>query len=396
VSAAGTAFAQTPTLTLDAAFERALAQAPGLKASEQAQIAAEAGVRQADRQPNPTLDIEAENFAGGDRYQSFDRAETTLSLTQRLEFGGDRAARTQLAAAEVAAARASGGVRHQDLRHDLELAYLAAQKAGAELQVARDRAALAAEIVTTVDRRVQAARDPLLAGTRAKALLAEAEIAVEMARQTETAAKARLASFWNGDLSFDIDLATFDRPAAVVTRELASPELALAVVQEERAAAAIAVEAARGEQDPTISAGLRYFHETDEAALVVGLSIPLPLWDRNDGAVARAQAERSRLHYETEALRRNLLREADTARAQMAIARSEVDAIDARLLPMADEALGQARQGYNAGGFSYLDVLDAQRILVNARLQRISALHAYHTARVALARLTGAYAADIQ
>jgi cobalt-zinc-cadmium efflux system outer membrane protein len=396
IAAAGTAFAQTPTLTLDAAFERALSEAPGLKASEQARLGAEAGVRQADRQPNPTLDIEAENFAGGDRYQSFDRAETTLSLSQRLEFGGDRAARTQLAAAEVAAARAGGSVRRQDIQHDVELAYLAAQKAGAELQVARDRATLAAEIVATVDRRVQAARDPLLAGARAKALLAETEIALEMARQAELAAKARLASFWGGDQAFSVDLTPFDRPAGGDAGDIASPELALAMAQEERAAAAIAVETARGEQDTTVSAGLRYFHETDEAALVVGVSIPLPLWDRNDGAVARAQAERSRLRYETEALRRNLQREADTARRQMAIALSEVEAIDARLLPMADEALALARQGYNAGGFSYLDVLEAQRILVNARLQRISALHAYHTARVALARLTGAYAADAQ
>jgi outer membrane protein, heavy metal efflux system len=400
IAAAGAAFAQAPpsdALSLDAAFERALGDAPGLRAAEQARVGAEAGVQQADRAPNPTLDFGAENFAGGKQYQSFDRAETTLSLSQRLEWGGDRVARTQLAAAEVAAARATGGVRRQDILHDVEMAYLAAQKAGAELQVALNRAALAREIVETVDRRVKAARDPLLAGTRSRALLAEAEIAVESARQVERAAKARLASFWGGDGDFSLDLALFEQPAiGSGAGEVASPELALALAREGRAEAEIAVESARGSQDPTVSAGLRYFHETDEAALVVGVSIPLPLWDRNDGAVARAEAERSRLRYETEAIRRNIQREADTARSQMAIARAEVEAIDARLLPMADEALAQARQGYNAGGFSYLDVLEAQRILVEARLQRISALHSFHTARVTLARLTGGYTAGAQ
>jgi outer membrane protein, heavy metal efflux system len=400
IAAAGAALAQAPaseTLSLDAAIERALRDAPVLKATEQARIGAEASVRQANRRPNPTLDFGAENFAGGDRYASFDRAETTLSLSQRLEVGGDRAARTQLAAADVAAARATRGVRRQDILHDVELAYLAAQKAGVELQVAIDRAALAREIVETVERRVKAARDPLLAWARAKSLLAEADIGVESARQTERATKARLASFWGGDGDFSLDLALFEQPAGDSgAGETASPYLALALAEEGRAEAAIAVERARGRQDSTVSAGLRYFHETDEAALVVGVSIPLPLWDRNEDARARAEAERSRRRYETEALRRDLEREADTARSQMAIARAEVEAIDTRLLPAAGEALVQARQGYNAGGFSYLDVLEAQRILVLARLQRISALHSFHTARVTLARLTGGYTAGAQ
>lgn len=77
----------------------------------------------------------------------------------------------------------------------------------------------------------------------------------------------------------------------------------------------------------------------------------------------------------------------------MSISRAEIEAIDQRLLPSAEEALAFARQGYNSGGFSYLDVLDAQRIVVQARLQRISAFHSYHSARVALARLTSAYGA---
>jgi outer membrane protein, heavy metal efflux system len=124
----------------------------------------------------------------------------------------------------------------------------------------------------------------------------------------------------------------------------------------------------------------------------VGFSIPLGFSDQNDAAISRAHAETSRLRFEGEALRRNIEREANTARSQMEIARAEVEAIDARLLPSAEQALAYAREGYNAGGFSYLDVLDAQRLVVQARLQRNSALHAFHSARVALARLTGAYA----
>ena len=396
IVATGEAHAQAPaqaTLTLQDAFTRALADAPAIQASDMARLAAEAGARQADRAPNPTLDITAENLFGSGLYSGIDRAETTFALSQRLEWGEDRQARTSLAAADIGVARAGGDVRRQDLLYEVELAYLGAQKAEADLQVALERAGVAREVVATVQRRVDAARDPLMAGAKAQAVLAEAEINVENARRISEGARARLASFWGGDVSFIVDAAAFGGARATpLTGQLASPELALASAEAERAAAAVGVERSRAEQDPTVSGGFRYFHETDEVALVVGFSIPLGVNDRNNGGIARAEAERSRLRLEGEALRRNIEREASSARSQMEIAQAEVDAIDTRLLPVAEKALAYARDGYNAGGFSYLDVLDAQRLLVEARLQRNSALHSYHSARVTLARLTGAYA----
>jgi len=221
----------------------------------------------------------------------------------------------------------------------------------------------------------------------------DAEIDVENARRISEGAKMRLASFWSGDTKFSVDTVAYSKAITpVLPTRLGSPELALAEAEVNKAAAVVGVERARAERDPTISGGFRYFQETGEVALVVGVSIPLAFSGQNDGAIARAHAEISRLRFEGEALRRNIEREANTARSQMEIARAEVEAIDARLLPSAQQALAYAREGYNAGGFSYLDVLDAQRLVVRARLQRNSALHAFHSARVALARLTGAHA----
>jgi outer membrane protein, heavy metal efflux system len=395
--AAGAAVAQeaaAPVLRLEEAFERALRNAPGLDASQHALRAAEAGVRQADRAINPTIEFGAENLGGWSAYQGIDRTETTLSIGQTLERGGDREARTQLAGTGVRAAQADRALRQQDLMFAVETAYIAAQVADANLAVANDRLAVAKEIVATVDRRVQAARDPLMAASRSQALLADAEIAVTSAKLSVEAARHQLASYWGGDVAFTVDLSGFSAlapGAAAPAGAAASPEIARARVEEERADAAIAVERAKARPDPTVSAGVRYFNEYDEAALVVGVTIPLTWWDNNSGAVDRAEAERSKLRLETEAVRRNIEREVNSAAAQMDIARSEVAAIDARLLPVAQQALTRAREGYSAGAFSYLDVLDAQRVLVEARLQRNSALGSYHRARATLARLTGAY-----
>jgi cobalt-zinc-cadmium efflux system outer membrane protein len=392
IVAAGEAQAQPP-LTLPEALARAADDAPAMKAADQARLSAEAGVRQANRMPNPSLDITAENLLGSGLYSGIDRAETTFGLSQKLEWGKDQQARTGLAASAVNVARARGNVRRQDLMHEVALAYLAAQKAEADLEVTLARVGVANEIVATVRRRVEAARDPLMAGAKAQAVLAEAEIGAEAVRRTGEGAKARLASFWGGDAAFAVEVASFVGLGPDEARNAASnPELALVETETERASAAIAVERARSQQDPVVSAGFRYFHETDEAALVVGVSIPLTFWDNSDGAIAQAEAERSRLRFETEAVRRNLEREVNSTRSQIAIARAEVEAIGSRLLPAAEQALALARQGYSAGGFSYLDVLDAQRLVVDAQLRRNSALFSYHSAHVALDRLTGAYA----
>ena len=393
--AAGPAVAQqatAPVLRLDQAIARALADAPAMQAFDEARRAADAGVQQADRSLNPTLSLGAENLGGWSSYQWVGRAETTLSFSQTLEMGGDREARTRLARSGVKAVEADAAVGRQDLYFAIENAYVAAQVAAANRVVANERLAVVKEIVQAVERRVQAARDPLMAASRSQTLLADAEIATESARLVYEAARRELASYWSGDANFEVDLQAF----TVITKPVqpgveANPDLARARAAQEQAGAAIGVEQARARPDPTVSAGVRYFSEFDEAALVVGLSIPLIWADNNSGAIQRAEADRAKLRFEGEALRRNIEREVASALAQVEIAFAEVDAINARLLPAAEQALSRARDGYAAGAFSYLDVLEAQRVLVEARLQRNSALGSYHRARAALARLTGAY-----
>lgn len=394
-AAYGQAPQQGPTLDLEGAFARALGDTPVLRVSEAAREAAEAGVRQAGRGINPSIDFMLENALGTGLYQGIDRTEATLSFSQTLEWGGDREARTQLAVRQGAKVKAAGDIAQQDLLYEVEIAYVDAQRAVAELRVAEERLALAREVAATVQRRVEAARDPLLASSRSNTLVAEAQIAVENARLAEQSARERLASFWSGASDFQIDTSSFDGALnLVLPSDSVAPEVAAARAALGEAEARIAVERARATLDPTVSAGLRYFQDGSEAAFVVGFSIPLGINDDNSAAIARASAETSRARLEVEVLERNIQRQVSTSRSQMAIAAKEVAAIDSSLIPSAQEAVERARAGYDQGGFSYLDVLDAQRVLTNARLQRVSALASYHRARTALKRLLGGFSAD--
>ncbi len=389
----GEAAAQAPlaSLTREDAIARALDDDPGVDAADSARLGAEAGARQAGRWANPTLDILRENVSGSGPYQGSDRAETTYSLRQPLQLGGDRSARRRLAERELDTARVGAGVRRADLIEEVEHAFIDAQAAEAALAVAEERLTVARELAAAVDRRVRAARDPLMAGSRAEARLAEAEVEAEAARHTAIATRARLATYWGGDGNFTLERASFE---VLVARETdasdRAPDLALADAAAASAAAQVDVERARAIPDLDLQAGWRQFSERDETALVFGMSVPLQIWDRNSSGVARARAESARAGYERAARERALTREQSMLATQADTARREVEALDARIIPASARALAQAREGYAMGGFSHIDVLDAQRALVEARLRRISALRTFHRAEASIARLGGA------
>lgn len=330
-ASAGEALAQAdrPLLTREEALSRALEDDPGVDAADAARGAADANVRGAGRLANPTLDVLQENVSGSGIYSGAERAETTYSLRQPLELGGDRGARRRIAEREQDAAEIGARLRRLDLIEEVVHAYIDAQATTAALAVAEDRLSVARELAAAVDRRVRAARDPLMAGSRARARLAEAEVEAEAASRAAVAARLRLASYWGGEADFRIDFSSFEQLSAP-SEETAPADLALSQTQAARAEAQLDLERARRIPDVELQAGWRQFSETDDTAMVFGLSVPLPIWDRNEASVARARAERDRAQYEHLARERSLQRTVATLRAQVDTSRLEAEALDQR------------------------------------------------------------------
>jgi cobalt-zinc-cadmium efflux system outer membrane protein len=389
--------AQEAPLTREAALERALADDPNVAAADATERAAEANVRQAGRWSNPTLEVTRENFEGSGVYAGSERAETTYALRQALELGGDRSARRAIAESDRDLARVGAGLRRLDVIEEVEHAFIDAQAAAAARVVAEERLAVARELAEAVNRRVQAARDPFMAGSRAQARLAEAEIEAESARRAAISARERLATYWSGAGGFGVELTSFERLSEVSPDALqgAIPDARLAEAQQGRAEAQLRLERARQIPNVDLQAGLREFGETDETALVVGVALPLQIWDRNSDNIARARAERDRAGHQREAFSRAAARQRATLMNQLDTARLEVEGLNARVIPSSEEALRFARDGYARGAFSYIDVLEAQRALTEARLRRIASLRSYHRALASLERLAGVNAEEI-
>jgi outer membrane protein, heavy metal efflux system len=398
VLSAAPAMAQTQApLTLADAIARAIESDPGLRAAGSAVDAALGGARQARVRPNPTLDLEVENFGGQGDLRGSAKAETTFAISQEFEFAGQRSARMRFADRELHGAELDRVLRGLDLIRDVQLAYFTALAADELVAIEEERLSTAQALNAAVQRRVSAARDPLMAGARAQAGLSEARIALSRAEAEANSARIRLSSYWGGDDRFSLIRAAFEPPLspdhahAPPTDE--SPDIARLTTERDRGEAMARLERSLSYKNPTLSLGYRRFEDRNgDGAVVAGLSMPLGVSDRNQGNVARAQAERERAAYDLEAGRRTLARAYATLDRAIATDLNAVRATENEVIPQAQRALALAQDGYNRGAFSYLDVLEAQRALSDARQRRVDSLRSYYANEAAIDRLTARFA----
>jgi cobalt-zinc-cadmium efflux system outer membrane protein len=389
--------AHAEPLPLSQALTRALRADPTRLAFTARQDAARAAERQASRKPNPTLGLEVEDFAGTGAYGLIDRTQATVSYQQIEERGGKRQARAAVARGEAAVAKARREVAVLDLLHEVELAWIEAAAAESRTRVAQERLGLAERTATEVGRRVRAARDPLFAGARAQAQLAEARLALDQAKAEAEAARRRLSAYWDGGGDFEIDPRWIEDLAPADGLAAAPAPVDLAVGEAERAAAEarIALEKAKAVQDPTWRAGVRYLNDGGDVAFVVGGSIPLARHDTNQDAVVRARAERTAAEADLAATRTLAERHIARLQASLAIRASEARRLEAEILPAQAQTVDLVRDGFNRGGFSYLDVIEAQKALIDTKTRRLAVLAAFQRDHAELARLTGEHAALI-
>lgn len=383
-------------LTLEDAILRALNAAPGLRASQEAVHAASAGVRQAGMRPNPELGLEAENIAGSGALNGLDAGEYTLSISQRFE-RGKRGARKALARSDLNLARHGQDRTRLGLIFTAQTAYIEASSAQAAFENAVAREAVAQNLEAIVRQRVERARDPSATLHQATLETFEATAERDQSRRALDLAKQQLTSLWGTpSADFRLDSTGFSRLTDDNTDTTAegdkfSPQLALARAGVARAEAAVKLERARAKQDPTISIGVRHFQIDDEVAGLVSFSMPLALFDTNRGNIDRAHAQRRQAEWEAADARRAFERRHLTLRETLAAARADALSVKSKLIPAAEKSLDAARQGYEAGAFSYLGVLDAERVLRDLKAREVTAFKKFHMTRADLNHLLARY-----
>lgn len=384
-----------PLITLEEAINRAIQASPRLKSFQSKVDAARGSEEQAGYWQNPEIEFEAENVAGSGQYSGTDSGEFTYGLSQTLEIGGKRDARVNAARSSREAADARLLAERANLVLRVKEAYSKTMTEAEHVELAVEQERLAKDVMDTVIERINAAAEPEIQFAKAEVAYTTSIINREQVENKLRIAKEKLLALWNeDDLIGQLDHKHFyylERPSPIQLYQKRMENLpdihrySYLIAEKD---SLIDFEKAQNIPDPSFSLGVRDIREQDEQALLFGISIPIPVFNQNSGNISRAMAEKREV--ESDKLEAELLLKQELVEnwQEWKSSYSEADRLKTKLIPAAEKAFKLAREGYELGRFPYLEVLDAQRTLFDAKEQYYESLKRHHIARARVERLT--------
>jgi outer membrane protein, heavy metal efflux system len=408
---ASLALAQTapPIWTLDDALAALLRSSPELDEARARERAAHADIAQAGLLPNPELQASLGNLplranAGpGGNGGGFSRnAVASVALSQPLEAGGKREKRVAAATSRAAAARASFGDALRLARFEVSRAFWTAVTAKAKRALAEEIRLRYAETIRISRARFQAddisAADLdkiVLEGARQENDLADARTAFSVAVQ-ELLRIAGAGAPPEVDVAGELAAPAAPTPALDALVKLAVAHRAdLAVARERVETARRDLALARAQAIPDVTIGASYTHSQgviagdnpDTLGFTVGL--PLPLFSRNQGEVAKARIELDAATRAVEAAEDRARREIAGALARLGAAEEKARRYDEGVLARARRALDVAEKAYRDGATGLLALLEAERTFIQLRGDALDTQLELRTARLELERAAG-------
>lgn len=373
-------------LTLSDAIARAMQTNPELAVASREREAITGVQVQAAVRPNPSISTFVEDTRSATR-------QTTVQLNQPLELGNKRAARISAADARYDLAAAELARKRSDVRAAVMAAFY-------EVLVAQERATLTASTLelaqgarNAAGKRVQAGKISPVEETKSRLAESNVRIELELARSQLNASRKRLSALWGqgtpdyNRVAGEIEHLPVIAGLESLTRQLEqAPAIQRARVEIEQRNAVVGVERSKRVPDLTLSVGARRDEEMGLNQAVLGLSIPIPVFDRNQGNLQEALIRTDKARDELLALQVQLTALLQSAYERYLAARQESTTLQDGILPDARQNYDAAVRGFEFGKFGFLDVLDAQRTLFQARFQYLNALQRAHQS---IAELTG-------
>ena len=381
--------ASAQTLTLESALQSAFAGNPDLAAAQWEIDIAQGGRQQAGLIPNPVASWDAEDTRRSTR-------TTTVKLSQTLELGGKRGARIEVASRAQDAAAQELEQRRNLLRAEVIDGFYGALWAQERLELAQRSMALAERGLVIANGRVTAGKASPVEATRAQVEVSQIRLERSRAEIGVSDAYRRLAAITgSATIGFErVEAGAVNTPALPSATQLlarleSTAELRLAQLQIQQRDAGLGLEKAQRIPDLDVSIGSQYDASVRERVNLVGVSMPIPLFNRNQGNVLAASRRADQARDLRNATELRLRTETRQALDLWATANSEVRAFNQVILPAAQSAVDSATRGFEMGKFNFLDVLDAQRTLIAARTQYLAALAQATDAWVRIERIYG-------
>jgi cobalt-zinc-cadmium efflux system outer membrane protein len=401
-------FAEPQRLALPQVLEISIQNNGELKSFREEKGIRDAGKIRAGLLPNPTLDLEG---ATGALTGSSGENSLSVGVSQEFFLANRRDRRLTVAERELETYRWQLADRERVLSEEVKTAFYDAMLAEQRLDLTDRSIALNRQLLEVTKDRLAAGDIPELEMNLVKVELARSEgtrIEIERALLQDRARLFALMGLAPGEspaIAGALDKDTSLTMSLVELKQLAlgrRPDLKALETEKSKGDADIAL--ARAEGVPSLTAGLFYSHEqrTDATGtgeenvrdnlLGIRLSLPLPLFDRNQAGIQEARARRNSTESRMAAAARAVERQVEIACASFLNAEKVLSLYRSDIIPQLEENLKLTQEAYRLGEVGILAVIQEQKKFFEVSDGYLTALHARQTA---LARLESAVATDI-
>jgi len=368
-------------LTLADALRLAAERNPTFAAARNAVEIAQADRVDARLRPNPAFTFDSVGRPPGSNPPSLDDHEYLLRFDQEIETAGRRRLRTQAADAAIKVARADAANQLRQLELEVRRAYFQAVLAKADHEVAQATLKEIDNVITLNRARFKSGE---ISGAEVRRVEVERLRFVDDVFAAELAlrnAKSAILAILNAPtLGEDFDpveplVGPGGEGATLVATLLPASLLNRTTAQQQALTSRADIQAARSEEmradtvtrlqralrTPNITVGGGYSHLGGLNTFAFGVTVPLPLVNRNQGRIARAEAERRQAANRTAAALAQVSLDVQQALNGLEINRARVAYIEREYLKRAQESRDIVLASYRLGTANLIDFLDAQR-----------------------------------
>ncbi|MFH1862625.1 MAG: TolC family protein [bacterium] len=384
------------TLSIRQAVSLAREFHPNMKSAAAALSASRGEFWTAISPPPPTVGVEYEGVPKGlnpDRY-----AERRMGINQELEFPLKYLWRGTRARSEINRARAESRAILLDIEMAVRLEYVETWATAERVRLLEESAILAETYAQQSKRREELGEIAPLEARRAQVEALQVRRELERERRNHQAAVARLTRLTGRDLKDVILVAPM---ASAIIDTLAIPvEVALEGnpeligLEAELRSVKNSLTLASLSWLPDLEVG--YFQQRIPAesdpdfwGLEVGFSLPVWFWLGGRGDIQTVKAQKRTATAAMQTRRLEIFSEWDTQRQEYISGLEQVRIFNDEILPLARESYDLARRSFDLGEANYLEVLDAQRSLLQTQLVHLESLTALYNSRIKLDRLAG-------
>lgn len=363
----------------------------------------EIGIAEAERigaqlRPRPGLTVSAENLRLSGETPASQLNEFGISVAQPIELGNRKGLRMEVAERTVAVseARLTEVLRRQlfDLKRTYYESVLAAVLLGIEQENRDNFEGLVKFNTVRFEEGYIAEGDLLkvrLERTKFDFAVANAQLALRKTkirlleligeRDFERAVRVDVSSRLQVPAT-DLNLMQLKETALVHRPEIKVAEAEMALAQ-----SSIKLERSRAKGEVTPYAG--YKRVGRDNTVLAGVTVPLPIGNRNQSGIARAEAEQKVVETNVNLVRNRTLAEVDAAYRAYETAREQVRAYEAGLLKQADESREIQFAAYQEGATELITLIEAQKTRTEVRANYYRAIFDYYTSIFQLELATG-------